>query len=143
MTKTELLQYWFDEVWSNGNLSVIDEMLTPDTQLNGVIAAQALPKNDYPDLVLALRNLLGPIKVRLVQTMEQGDWISARMVVDTERAGTGERFQVTGQLMTRFEGSRIAETHTHFDFFSLFEKLGQLPPDALPVCMTGQRLTWV
>lgn len=143
MTKTELLQYWFDEVWGNGNTGIIPELLAPEAQITGVLAAQDLPGSEYSDLVMAITSLLGRIKVRFTHVMEDGDWLAVRYVADTERNGTGEPFQVSGQLFVRFEHGKIAESLSQFDFFTMFEKLGQLPPDALPICMTGQKLGWL
>ncbi len=44
--------------------------------------------------------------------------------------------------MARFKGGKMVEAYNQFDFISLFEQLGQLPQDTLPICMTGQQLDW-
>ena len=142
MKKTEILQRWYDEVWTNGNLDAIDEMLGEDLVANGIIPALGISRNEFGDLVEAVRSLLGPIRVKLAQTVEQDDWLAARYVIDTEAAETGEPVHVSGHAMVRFKDGKIAESHYQFDFFSLFEQLGQLPPDSLPVCLTGQTMRW-
>lgn len=142
MTNTELLQQWFNEVWVNGNLDAIENILRPDTISTGLIPSFGLRPNDLRALVAALRELLNDIKVTFSHTMEHGDWLAVRTVITAERADTGEPINVTGQLFVRFQDQRIAETHSQFGFFSLFEQLGQLPPDVLPICLTGQTLRW-
>lgn len=142
MTKTEILQRWYDEVWSKGNLDAISEMLGEDIVANGIIPALGITRGEFGDLIEAVRSLLGPIKVELAQTVEQGDWLAARYMIDSEALETGEPVHVSGQVMARFKDGRIAESHYQFDFFSMFEQLGQLPPDSLPVCLTGQKMRW-
>jgi hypothetical protein len=142
MNKSEILQLWYDEVWTKGNLKAIDELLGEETEAQGIIPSLGIQRQDYADLVIAIRALLGPIKVTLSQTLEEGDWLAARYLADTENPGTGEPVQVSGQVMARFSKGQIVESYYLFDFFSLFQQLGQLPPDSLPVCLTGQRLDW-
>jgi len=143
MTKTELLHYWFDEVWTKGNLEVIYQMYGPGSKANGVIPAFALRNVEFHDMVLAIRSELNEIKVTFTHTMEQDDWLAVRTMIQAERADNGAPVQFSGQLFARFEGTRFAETHCQVDFLSLFEQLGQLPADTLPICLTGQGLRWI
>lgn len=142
MTKADILQLWYDEVWSKGNLAAIDELLGEHVVAEGIIPALGVTRDDFSNLVVAIRNLLGPIKVELAQCVEQGDWLAARYVVDTVSEDGGTPVHVSGQVMARFSGGQIVESFYQFDFFSLFQQLGQLPPDSLPVCLTGQGLDW-
>lgn len=142
MKKSDILQLWYDEVWSKGNLKAIDEILGEDVVAQGIIPALGVTRDDFSNLVIAIRNLLGPIKVELKQTVEQGDWLAARYVVDTVSDDGGKTVHVSGQVMARFSQGQIVESFYQFDFFSLFQQLGQLPPDSLPVCLTSQRLDW-
>jgi len=142
MTKTELLQYWFDEVWTKGNLGVIDEMLRPGTEADGLFPAFGLSTVDYHDLALAIRNLVNDIKISFSHTMDQGEWLAVRTVIDAKRADNDGPIHLTGQIFVRFDGTQMVEIYSHFNFLSFFEQLGQIPPDALPICLTGQRLQW-
>ncbi|WP_291728880.1 nuclear transport factor 2 family protein [Leisingera sp. F5] len=140
MPLTRLLHYWFDEVWCKGNMDAVAEVMTPGTLISGAVSALAEPECDYGEVVAALRNLLGPVSVTLTHAMETADWVSARLLASTSDPRTGAPFQITGQIMARVEDGKIAELHSNMDYFRMFEKLGQLPPDALAVCMTGERL---
>ncbi|WP_323783234.1 nuclear transport factor 2 family protein [Leisingera sp.] len=140
MPVTRLLYYWFEQVWRKGNMDAVAEVMTPDTLISGAIAALAEPECDYGEVVAALRNLLGPMTVTFTHAMEAADWVAIRLLVRTSKPSDGTPFQITGQLMARVEEGRIAELHSNMDYFQMFEKLGQLPPEALAVCMTGERL---
>ena len=142
MTKTELLQYWFDEVWTKGNLDVIYQMLSPEAKANGLFPTFGLNTVDYHDLALAIRHLVKDIKIGFSHTLEQGDWLAARTVVNAKRADNDAPINLTGQVFVRFEDRKMVEVFSHYNFLSLFEQLGQIPTDVLPICLTGQRLQW-
>ncbi|WP_146343937.1 ester cyclase [Phaeobacter marinintestinus] len=141
-TKTDLLQRWYDEVWVHGNLDAIDKFFVPDLVATGIVPEMQMGRDDFQDLVVAFRAHVGEIDVRLPKTVEHDDWLAAFLHVHTTRADNGAPIEVTGQVMARFEGDQIVEAYNQFDFVSLFEQLGQLPEDTIPICMTGQQLEW-
>lgn len=141
-SKPELLQSWYDRAWRDGDLSAIDETFLPETSASGVVPSLQLSRADFEAFLDALRNLMRNIEVTIVQSMEDGDWMAARLLLTGESTETGAPVSATGQVMLKFSGSKIAETYGQLDYFTLFEQLGQLPADALPVCLTGQRLNW-
>lgn len=142
MTNSEILRSWYSEVWENGNTEAIDQFFAPETMAEGLIPEMQVGANDFRDLVTAFRHVLGDIKVDLPKIIENGDWVSAILHVQTCRADNGAPLEVTGQVMARFKDNKMVEAYNHFDFISFFEEMGQFPADTLPVCMTGQRLDW-
>lgn len=142
MTKSELLKEWYDQVWVHGDLEAIDQFFDPDTMAEGIIPEMQVGVDDFRDLVTAFRYHVGKIDVKLPKTIENGDWVAAMLHVHTSRADNGAPIEVTGQVMARFKDDKVVEAYNQFDFISLFEQLGQLPEDTLPICMTGQQLAW-
>lgn len=141
-SKAELLQRWYDRAWRDGDLGAIEDTYLPDTSASGVIPSLQLSRADFEAFLDALRNLMRNIEVSIVQSLEQDDWLAARLLLSGESRATNEPVSATGQVMLQFQGERIAATYGQLDYFTLFEQLGQLPADALPVCLTGQRLDW-
>lgn len=141
-SKAEMLQRWYDEVWVRGNLNAIEEFYVPNIVASGIVPEMQVGLDDFRDLVAAFRAHVGEIDVKLPITTEQDDWLSAFLHVHTTRADNGAPIEVTGQVMVRFEDDKIVEAYNQFDFISLFEQLGQLPEDTIPICMTGQQLAW-
>lgn len=137
---TQLMHYWFSEVWSKGNLAAIAELMAPQARISGPVSSMADPSSDYGEVVTALRSLLGPIQVTFTHAMESMDWVSIRLLVNTENPRDGETFRFTGQLVARIENNKIAELFINMDYFRMFEKLGQLPPEALAICLSGEKL---
>ncbi|WP_209596170.1 ester cyclase [Ruegeria sp. HKCCSP351] len=142
MTNSEILRSWYSEVWENGNTEAIDQFFAPETMAEGLIPEMQVGADDFRDLVTAFRHVLGDIKVDLPKIIENGDWVSAILHVQTCRADNGAPLEVTSQVMARFKNNKMVEAYNHFDFISFFEEMGQFPADTLPVCMTGQRLDW-
>ncbi|WP_170330023.1 ester cyclase [Ruegeria arenilitoris] len=142
MSHADILRNWYAEVWENGNIDAIDQFFAPDTMAEGLIPEMQVGADDFRDLVMAFRHVLGDIKVDLPKIIEDGDWVSGILNVSTTRADNGAPLQATGSVIARIKDGRMVEAYNQFDFISLFEQLGQFPQDTLPVCMTGQRLDW-
>ncbi len=142
MTKTELLQRWFDEVWFRGNLDAIDEMFVPASEAKGILPEMEMGPREFRELVEVMREHVGDIKVTMHKSIESGDWLAALVQAHMVRTDNGAPIDMTGQVIARFAGDKIVEAYNQFDMISLFEQLGQLPPDTLPICMTGQVLAW-
>lgn len=140
MPLTRLLHYWFEEVWCKGNMDAVAEVMTPATVISGAVSALAEPECDYGEVVSALRNLLGPLRVTFTHAMETAEWVSVRLLVSTSDPRDGAPFQISGQILAQVQDGKITELHSNMDYFRMFEKLGQLPPEALAICMTGERL---
>lgn len=142
MTKTEILEQWYEQVWVQGNLEAIDDYFVPETEAAGLIPGMRVGPDDFRHLVTAFRMHVGEIDLDIVNAVESHDWLAALLHVRTSRADNGKPIEVTGQVMVRFSGNRIVEAYNQFDFVALFEQLGQMPEDTLPICMTGHKLVW-
>lgn len=142
MKKSQLLKEWYDQVWVHGDLEAIDRFFDPSAMAEGIIPEMQVGPDDFRELVMAFRHHVGDIKVELPKTIEDEEWVSAILHVHTSRADNGAPIEVTGQVMARFAEGKLVEAYNQFDFISLFEQLGQLPEDSLPICMTGQKLEW-
>ena len=142
MSHADVLREWYSEVWENGNTDAIDQYFAPDTMAEGLIPEMQVGADEFRDLVMAFRHILGDIHVELPKIIEDGDWVSAIIHLTTTRADNGAPLQAAGSVIARIRDGRMVEAYNQFDFISLFEQLGQFPQDTLPVCMTGQRLDW-
>lgn len=142
MSKTAVLEKWYEQVWVKGDLDAISTFLEPETQAAGIIPEMRVGPGDFRDLVAAFRSHVVDISVNIVKSLESDAWLAALFHVHASRADNGSPIEVTGQVMARFSSDKMVETYNHFDFISLFEQLGQFPKDTLPVCMTGQKMIW-
>jgi len=140
--KETLLRRWLGEVWCQGDLDLIGTICATDAVMDCDILTDEPGQNDLKVMITALRSLASEIDFRLTHVIEEGNLIAGRHIYMIKGHGSDEVFETHGQTILRVEDGLIREVQISFDFLRLFEKLGQIPPDALPICMTGQRLRW-
>ena len=137
LSKSALLGKWYQDVWEYGDLDAIDKYFSPETAAQGLVPGMSMGPEDFRDLVTVVRRLVGPIRVSVVHTVEQGDWLSALIEVITRAADSHAPVHVHGQVMVRFNGDKMVETYNAFDFLTFFEQLRQLPPNSMPLLLGG------
>lgn len=142
MSKRHLVERWFSEAWENANMAILDEMLAPSIGENDALDGLLAPRKDFPLLVDVIHKLVGKPRVKIQLFLEDGDWTSTCYEMTSAGPDGATPLRVEGVLLVRFEGDKIAELISRFDGFSLFEQLGQLPPESLVACLSGQKLTW-
>jgi predicted ester cyclase len=140
MKKREILELWYEEVWQNGNLDVIDQLFENVSAAQGFLHDSNVTRQEIEELVTASKMLLNNIRPEIIHTVEDENWLAALVTVHGNRPDNGAPVEFSSHVMIRFNNGKIAEKHNLLDFFSLFEQLDQLPEDALAVCVTGQRL---
>lgn len=138
----DLLHYWFDQVWNKNNLSVVDELMASNVVFGGPLQTLMSPGQDYKELVQMLKALLQDFHVSVTHAIAQNDMASARVVVSRVGPGINDPMTFSGQLMVRVRDGKFVEFLSNFDYLQMYENLGQLPPDALAITLTGERLTW-
>lgn len=134
-TEYQSLQHrWFDQVWNEGNASVIDELCDPNVvghglsdqdgaEIRGVDAFKAFHKaflTAFPDL-----------HIDIEQCVEQDDM--SVVLCHCRATHTGEGFvapatnrsiEFSGMCMIRQRGGRIVESWNSFDFLTVMQQLG-------------------
>lgn len=136
MTKSEILQAFYERVWLKGDLSAVDEFFTTEGAASGFMANDVVGATDIKTLVEAFRGFLEDGGFSLTHTLEQGDWL-ATVITLHATTQSGQDVQLQGQVMARFEGNKIAEAFNQFDYFAFFEQVGLLPEDAMAMFLTG------
>lgn len=138
-----IINRWFQELWVRGNKDILDELLWDDGVAEGILPSIAMNKREFEVLVDALRVLVKDVQIELTHTITSGEWIAARTRVRATSQKSRATVDVNGQLMARIVDGKIVQTVSQFDFLQFFEQLGQLPPDALMVSLTGEKLMWM
>lgn len=142
MSKRHLVERWFTAIWENNNAAVLAELLHPSVRESNTLDGMPNPHDDFPVLVEAVHRLIGRFSVDILHHMEDGDWTSTFFVLRSDVHGSEQSVSADGIVMMRFIDNQIAELRSRFDAFTFFEQLGQLPEEAMPACLAGQRLTW-
>jgi len=134
----DLIQRFYDEVISEGDLSKVDELITDDV----VDHEEGLPgqpegKEGVVFFVNALRGAFSDIKATVGQTVESGDLASAQVTISGTHTGdwmgvpaSGKSFEIDAIDMVRFEDSRCAEHWGVTDNMALMMQIGAVPEPA-------------
>ena len=125
----------FEEVWSKGNLAVIDELLAEDFVDHN--SPPGLPQGREGFKIFAgmyLKAFPG-VKMTVDDIIAEGDRVVARWTANGTHKGelmgiapTGKDVKVTGINIDRIAGGKIAESWGEFDLAGMLMQLGVLPP---------------
>lgn len=135
------MKEWFQRVWVDFDLDAVDEMFKQDGQAQGIMPDMALGSNDFKDFVPMVQELLDDIAVDMTMLTQTGPWVQALYRVRALSATNSAPVNAMGQLCARYENGLMVEAYNTFDFFSLFEQLGQLPDMSLALCLSGEKLS--
>jgi len=121
--KTNLVK-WFDEVWTKGNESVIDQMLDRDILSHGIGQDGEMRGIDaFKGFYKDFKNQLFDIRVDVDDVISEDGIETARCSV-TARDANGSPVRFNGLCMARFENGKIVEAWNHFDFLSMYQQMG-------------------
>jgi steroid delta-isomerase-like uncharacterized protein len=134
----ELIQRFYDEMLSEGNLDKIDELVTDDV----VDHEQGLPgqpegKDGVRFFVETMRGAFSDLKATVGQSLESGDMAAAYVTVTGKHTGefmgvpaSDRSFEIEGMDMIRVEDGRCAEHWGVTDNMSLMQQIGGVPAPA-------------
>ena len=128
---------WIEEVFSNGELALADEMVAPNHINIGPGSPPGLP--DGPEgskmLVTMYRTAFPDVHFTIDEQIAEGDTVMTRWTASGTMTGelagmppTGKSATVTGIVVDKFANGMIAETWAIFDQLSMLQQLGVIPP---------------
>jgi steroid delta-isomerase-like uncharacterized protein len=135
-TKKTLVRRCYDEVWSKGNLAVVDELMTsdyvnidpatPGTRLEG--------REAFKQLVGTLRGAFQDMKMTIDAQHVDGNVVVTEWTSHAVHRGallgippTGKAGVTTGVTVSTLVGGKIAEDRAIWDLFGLMTRLGVIP----------------
>jgi predicted ester cyclase len=127
---------WVEEVFSQGNLAVADQIITPNHVNSGPAALPGLPNGPEGGriLVTVYRTAFPDIHFTIDQQIAEGDTVMTRWTATGTQMGelaglppTGKFATTTGIILDTFANGMIAHTWAIFDQFGLMQQLGVIP----------------
>ena len=129
-----LLRREIEEVWNKHNPDAVDEFFAPD--LVNHSAPPGMP-NDREGVKAGLGMFLGAfpdVKVTSDFMLAEGDKVAMHFTMRATHTGewlgipaTGKRINMTGIVIVRIAGGRIAELWTESDTMGMMQQLGVVP----------------
>ena len=139
MSPRELVEIWFQRVWSEEDDSAIDDIYTGG-EVRGLGAQVTLLPSEFKQFHGAICALLTDIVVTIDRCLDDGEWISVLCTLRARSTSTGEGVETTGNLWVRIKDDKFIEAYNHFDFMALWGQLGFLPTDCFEQGLCGQKV---
>jgi steroid delta-isomerase-like uncharacterized protein len=127
-----------DEVWTNGNVEVIDEVIADD-YVHTVVGAQEpiRGRQGFRELVTMYRNAFPDFGITTEEQIAEGDVVVTRWTGTGTHRGdlmgipaTGKRSTAAGITIDRFAGGKLVAGWAIFDQLGLLQQLGAVPMPA-------------
>ena len=141
MAYPTILHRWFEEVWSQGNESVVDELLAPDGIIHRLdeSGTEARGPEQFKPFLRRMLAAFPDMRVTVEDYIEQGDKIAARWSVRMTHHGeglgilpTGRTVNLTGMSFGRVSKGQLQEGWNNWDVHSMLEQIGSLPKTPNP-----------
>lgn len=123
------------EVWNQGNLSLIDELVTPDYVRHDLAWPEPIcGPEGFKQYVATIRGAFADSQITLEDLIAEGDKVVTRWTLKATHQGdfmgippTWREVHLSGLSIIRFEQDRIAEGWDGYDALSLMHQLGVVP----------------
>jgi steroid delta-isomerase-like uncharacterized protein len=124
-----LVRRFFEEVWNQQKLDVIDEVFAPTVVMNG----QAVKREVIRQVVASRRDAFPDIQVTVEDQVAEGEKVSTRRTWHATHLGAYRGIAATGKRVTwaqisivRFAEGKIVEDWPVTDELSLLQQLGHV-----------------
>jgi steroid delta-isomerase-like uncharacterized protein len=125
----------YQEIWSQGNLALIDELYHPDFVLNDPGAPGVRSPDGYRRYVASMRAAFPDVRFTIEQQLADGEQVVTRWVATGTNTGplfgmlpaTGKSGSTTGITIARLAGGKIVEETSNWDALGMLQGLGVIP----------------
>lgn len=130
-----ILQRYFDEAWNKGNLTMLDEIVSPD-YINHNPAIPGLPPGPagLKPILAGFRAAFPDIHFTVEEQIAEGDTVVTRWTMCGTHQGefmgipaTHKQVKVTGIQIERLVAGKIVEHWRQSDDLGLLQQLGVVP----------------
>lgn len=135
-----LVERFFEEVWNKGNLSLVEELLSPNYEDHGLPPGAPHGLNGYKASVNMFRAGFPDIHFTLDQVLSEGDRVALRLTGRGTHNGnfmgiapTGKQVSFGGMTFLRMEAGKVAERWGISDMPGLMGQLGFGPGKPPPM----------
>jgi steroid delta-isomerase-like uncharacterized protein len=134
----EIAVSWFEHVWNRGDETAIDRLMSPSAKFHGLPSSDGEPivgPAAFKPFFQSFRQAFPDIKVRVLRTVCEGDMVACHCGVTGTHSGpglgvepTGSPIHIDGMAIAVIRDGQIQEGWNCFDFMSLYQQVGMLPP---------------
>jgi steroid delta-isomerase-like uncharacterized protein len=133
-----IAEKFFTSVWSNGDFSVLDTLISPEAVDHSTVGGH--PKTEkgsasFRAIVTMFRTAMPDIKLTIDDEIYTGDKVVHRWTLNgTDTGGlmgmpaSGKKLSFTGTTIVRFQDGLIMERWANVDELGVLQQLGVVPP---------------
>jgi steroid delta-isomerase-like uncharacterized protein len=133
--KAKVVERYFEEVWNQGRLEVLDELLQPDYENHSASTPNPPPgPAGLKPIVAAMRQAFPDLHYVIEQIVVGDDAVAVRVRLSGTHRGdffgippSGKRFEVTQTNIERFRDDKLVEHWRNTDELGLLRQIGVLP----------------
>jgi len=139
--KTHVLKRWFEEVWNHGRAEAIDELAAPDIIAHGLVDSRGrhvAGREMFHTFWREFRSTFPDIRIEIEDALSDGDKELVRCTVYATHRGDGigvaatqKPVKFSGMVLARIRDGQLAEVWDSWDFLSLYQQLGAVPPSVV------------
>lgn len=129
----QLMKRWFQEVWNEGKLQTVHDLLHPDGVAIGQAGPQAALRGpaEFALFVQRIRGAFPDIRTVIEDAFGAGDKVVVRWSATmTHRGGdlgvpaTGKPVRITGTSIVRIQNGQVVEGWDNWDQMAMLEQIG-------------------
>lgn len=128
-----------EEAWNRGNLSVVDEHLSPDYIHHNLPRGMPHDREGYKQTIRMHRQAFPDFHLTIEDVVAEGDKVVLRFKWSGTHKGeylgippTGKQITVTAICIHRIEGGKVVEQWAEVNVMGMMQQLGVLPPPGGP-----------
>jgi steroid delta-isomerase-like uncharacterized protein len=130
-----IVRRWFQEVWNEGRLETIQELMAPVAVCVGEAGAEAVIRGpaQFQVFVEKLRGAFPDIHVTIEDGFASGDKVAARwsatMTHEGDQLGipaSGKRVCITGITIARITNGQVVQGWDSWDQFTMMREIGAI-----------------
>jgi steroid delta-isomerase-like uncharacterized protein len=133
----QLMRRWFKEVWNEGRIQTIHELLAPDAVGIGELedGSPLRGPDEFVDFVKRTRGTFPDMKIEVQDIFGADDKVVVRWMATMTHRGdhlgisaTGKPVQITGMSIARISNGQIVEGWDNWDQLAMLKQIGAYEP---------------
>lgn len=134
-TNDAVVRRLYDQIWSIGNLDVVDQICAPNMICHDIdSAADIHGTQEYKELAATYRSAFPDLKTNLEDLIAHGDKVVVRWSAHGTHEGemmgiapTHRRVTFRGVDIFRFYAGKIQEQWSNYNALAVFQQIGAIP----------------